>query len=85
MSTDAASVRAVLKAFERDFKAKHGKDPSVDDIKSAGMGACRVVSCSSLHQHLHLTDHASHFPFVYLLYSSGQIQTLQETVQSGEV
>lgn len=43
MSTDAAAVRVELKAFERDFKAKHGKDPSVDDIKSAGMGTCRLV------------------------------------------
>lgn len=43
MSTDAAAVRVELKAFERDFKAKHGKDPSVDDIKSAGMGACHSL------------------------------------------
>ncbi|KAA1468069.1 hypothetical protein DENSPDRAFT_877809 [Dentipellis sp. KUC8613] len=36
MSTDVASLRAQLKAFERDFKGKHGRDPSVTDIKAAG-------------------------------------------------
>ncbi|VDB87512.1 unnamed protein product [Peniophora sp. CBMAI 1063] len=35
-ANDAVSLRAELKGFERDFKAKHGHAPSVDDIKQAG-------------------------------------------------
>ncbi|THH11889.1 hypothetical protein EW146_g7878 [Bondarzewia mesenterica] len=37
MSTDTAALRAELKAFERDFRAKNGCDPSVEDIKKAGL------------------------------------------------
>ncbi|KAI0294946.1 hypothetical protein BC826DRAFT_297921 [Russula brevipes] len=41
--TDILTVRAQLKAFERDFKATHHRTPSVDDIKSAGFGATRLT------------------------------------------
>lgn len=44
MSGDSAALRVELKSFERDFKAKHGKDPSVEDIKAAGMGAHPLLS-----------------------------------------
>ncbi|KAI0003764.1 hypothetical protein BJV74DRAFT_484913 [Russula compacta] len=36
MSTDISTLRAQLKAFEREFKARHHHPPSVDDIKNAG-------------------------------------------------
>jgi hypothetical protein len=39
MNTDIPSLRAQLKAFEREFKAVHNLPPSVDDIKNAGFGA----------------------------------------------
>jgi hypothetical protein len=42
--TDILSLRAQLKAFEKDFKAEHKHAPSVDDIKNAGFGATRVTS-----------------------------------------
>jgi len=46
MNTDIHSLRAELKAFEREFKAAHHRPPSVDDIRNAGFGATR------LHQNL---------------------------------
>ncbi|KAI0257053.1 hypothetical protein BJV78DRAFT_1290956 [Lactifluus subvellereus] len=36
MNPDIPSLRAELKSFERDFKARHDRVPSVDDIKKAG-------------------------------------------------
>jgi hypothetical protein len=39
MDTDVCTLRAQLKAFEREFKARHNHPPSVDDIKIAGFGA----------------------------------------------
>ena len=39
MDTDVSTLRAQLKAFEREFKARHHHPPSVDDIKNAGFGA----------------------------------------------
>ncbi len=39
MDTDLSTLRAQLKAFEREFKARHHHPPSVDDIKNAGFGA----------------------------------------------
>ena len=39
MDTDVSTLRAQLKAFEREFKARHDHPPSVDDIKNAGFGA----------------------------------------------
>jgi hypothetical protein len=39
MNTDIPTLRAQLKAFEREFKAEHNHPPSVDDIKDAGFGA----------------------------------------------
>ena len=33
LAMDVASVRAEIKAWERDFRAKHGRDPSVQEIK----------------------------------------------------
>jgi hypothetical protein len=39
MDTDVSTLRAQLKAFEREFKARHHHTPSVDDIKNAGFGA----------------------------------------------
>ncbi len=46
MNTDILSLRAELKAFEREFKATHHRPPSVDDIRNAGFGTTR------LHQNL---------------------------------
>lgn len=42
MSTDIPTLRAQLKAFEREFKARHDHPPSVDDIKNAGFGAISI-------------------------------------------
>jgi hypothetical protein len=42
--TDIPSLRAQLKAFEREFRATHHHAPSVDDIRNAGFGATRVTS-----------------------------------------
>jgi hypothetical protein len=43
MSTELASVRAEVKAWERNFKRENGRDPTVDDIrKQPAVG----VSCS---------------------------------------
>jgi hypothetical protein len=39
MDADISTLRAQLKAFEREFKATHHYPPSVDDIKNAGFGA----------------------------------------------
>ena len=39
MDTDVSTLRAQLKAFEREFKARHHRPPSVNDIKDAGFGA----------------------------------------------
>ncbi|KAI0285410.1 hypothetical protein BGY98DRAFT_1093002 [Russula aff. rugulosa BPL654] len=36
MDTDVSTLRAQLKAFEREFKARHNRPPSVDDIKIEG-------------------------------------------------
>lgn len=36
MSAESTALRAQLKAFEREFRAKHFRDPAVDDIKKAG-------------------------------------------------
>jgi len=38
MSTDVSTLRAELKSFEHNFRKKHERDPSVDDIKKAGLG-----------------------------------------------
>ena len=38
MSAESTALRAQLKAFEREFRAKHFRDPAVDDIKKAGYG-----------------------------------------------
>lgn len=32
-SMDAASLRAEIKSWERQFKGEHGRDASIDDIK----------------------------------------------------
>jgi hypothetical protein len=42
--SDILSLRAQLKAFEREFRATHHHAPSVDDIRNAGFGATRVTS-----------------------------------------
>jgi hypothetical protein len=43
MNTDILSLRAQLKAFEREFRATHHHAPSVDDIRNAGFGASQVT------------------------------------------
>ena len=30
---DVAALRAEIKAWERDFRSKHGRDPSIQEIK----------------------------------------------------
>ena len=42
MATDLAALRVELKTFERKFKADHGKGPSPEDIKAAGLGSCFI-------------------------------------------
>lgn len=43
MNTDISSLRAELKSFEKDFKARHDRVPSVEDIKRAGFGTSRTI------------------------------------------
>lgn len=40
-SMDVSAVRAHIKSWERDFKAEHGRGPSVQDIKEQpAIGKC---------------------------------------------
>ncbi|KAI0332035.1 hypothetical protein GY45DRAFT_1321590 [Cubamyces sp. BRFM 1775] len=45
---DVASVRAEIKAWERDFRAKHGRDPSVQEIKDQPAIAAKYKLYKSL-------------------------------------
>lgn len=45
MSTELASVRAEVKAWERNFKQENGREPTVDDIRkqpSVGV-SCPII------------------------------------------
>lgn len=64
---DLATLRADIKTWERDFKAHHGRQPTIEEIKQLpAMGTYRISS---------FTDLLS-YPI-----TSRKVQALQETLQ----
>lgn len=40
---DLSAVKAAVKTWEKSFKAKHGRDPTKEDIKTDSSGICEFL------------------------------------------
>ena len=54
---DVIALRTEIKAWERDFKADNGRDPTIQDIKDrTDIGAVLIIGTLGAADHSHFTQ-----------------------------